>query len=228
MKNKFKLGLILFFSQFYSNSFALEQEVKQWVAINHEQAFGCEKKYLAFIYSQLRLVDEDRPWQAGLIEGGLGYKLADHHTIWVGYRWSGHDPFNQFFQENRLFQQIILQKKTDAEHRLIFRTRLEEITRGNTGQIALRLRQRAALEINHAWFQHALPFFYDEVFFQLNHPDYVPKTTLGENRLFLGFNLMCAKNSWWEIGYINQYRIATPSQTENLMGHIFSVTYNIN
>jgi hypothetical protein len=217
---------IIILSAFLSipNAFALEQNDKQWFAVNAQQSWG--EKWYSFIFSQARFVDEAHPWQAILLEGGLGYKLTTDKSIWLGYRWTGRNPYNGFYQENRLFQQIIWNKKLNTSQRFISRTRLEEITLSNINQIGLRLRQRFALEINHAFFKDLFPFLYEEVFFQLNHPVYMPRTLIGENRLFLGFNLYLTKKTWWEIGYINQYQIKTPLQTQNQMSHILSFTYN--
>jgi hypothetical protein len=209
-----------------SSSFALDEYGKQWLAVNYQQAHGRDKQWLSFVYSQLRIVDQSNPWQAVLVEGGVGYHFFPLQSIWMGYRWTGRNLYNDFFQENRIFQQLILQKRTDKLHLFIFRTRLEEITQSNNHQIALRLRQRFGMEIHHALLAHAFPFIYDELFFQLNQPSYVPQRFLGENRLFLGFNLYRTKTSWWEIGYMNQYQIHNAQQTQNQMSHILSVTYN--
>lgn len=218
------LGLFLIF--LFSSSFALSQDFKQWIALNVQQKYK-NSPWRSFVYSQLRFVDDHNPWEAVVLEGGLGYQLAKPHSVWVGYRWVGRNPYNDFTQENRLFQQYIFQKDYAPMYVFLSRTRLEEITRSNSSQLGLRIRQRFALGIKHDLFKNAHPYLYDEVFFQLNHPLYLPHTFVGENRLFLGFNLYQAGDSWWEIGYINQYQIRTRQQTENQMNHIITVTYNI-
>ncbi len=222
---KFITVIFLLFAA--KNAFALEQNAKQWLAVNDQQSLFVNKKILSYLYSQLRLIDQTHPWQAIFVEGALGYPLTLNTNIWIGYRWTGRNPYNDFFQENRLIQQITSQKKLILYH-FGFRTRLEEVSRSNVGQISLRLRQRFAVEIQHSLFSQAtLPFFYDEIFFQLNHPDYATKNFVSENRLFLGFNFYRSPNAWWEIGYMNQYQYKTPQQTQNQMNHILSFTYNV-
>lgn len=214
-----------YFGLFGLKAFALEQQTKQWVGLNGQYSFGQNHHWLTYLFSQFRLIDQAHPWQAMLIEPALGYQITPEKSIWLGYRWTGRNPYHGFFQENRLIQQMISQKK-NVRFRFIFRSRLEEITHSNASQIALRVRERFSVEIQHAVFKNALPFFYDEMFFELNHTNYQPRNFLGENRLFLGVNLYRTAKSWWELGYINQFQVKTPEQTQNQMSHILSVTYN--
>ncbi|MCD6039179.1 MAG: uncharacterized protein K0S27_579 [Gammaproteobacteria bacterium] len=220
--------IIIFLAFFIQNCFALQQNTKQWLGFSTQQSFGRNNQWRSFIFSQLRFIDQSHLWQAVLLESGLGYKLAADKSMWLGYRWTGRDPYNGFFYENRLFQQLIWDKKLTPFSLFVFRSRLEEITRSRTNSVSLRFRQRFAVEIRHALFENAFPFLYDEVFFQLNHPSYETQSFIAENRLFLGFNLFFTKKTWWEIGYINQYQIKTPQQTQNQMSHILSCTYNFN
>jgi hypothetical protein len=228
MLKKYLLTCLAIFTLFLSfPTLALNQYAKQWIAINTQQNYGENTRWSTFFYSQLRFIDQDHPWQSVLMEGGIGYNLTTAKKIQFGYRWTGQNPYNNFHQQNRLFQQYVFQTQFSVLNYLSNRARLEEISESNNNQIGLRFREKLAIEINHQLASNTFPFFYDEVFFQLNHPNYMPHTLIGENRLFLGFNLYRSKKSWWEIGYINQYRIRTPQQTQNEMSHILSFTYNI-
>lgn len=206
---------------------ALAQHEKLWVGLNSQFILSNDKKWISFIFTQLRTINESHPLQAGLVEGGLGYRMWQNDSIWMGYRWTGLNPNNGFFQENQLFQQIISLRKMNDARRFIIRSRLEEIERGGQRQIALRFRERVGLEINYPFFTYALPFIYDEVFFQLNKTNYTSNKLITQNRLFLGFNTYIAKNSWWEIGYMNQFEMGTPLNNENQMNHVLSLNYNI-
>lgn len=224
---KFQLSLIVF-SIFCltQNSFAVEQNGKQWLGIYTQHAFSRDPQTLYYVFSQLRFIDQQHSWQSMLLEGGLGHRLSDHSDMWLGYRWTGRNPYNDFFQENRLIQQMISRKKMNL-YRFSFRSRLEEITHTNSGQIALRLRERLSIEINHPIFNNtSLPYFYDEMFFELNRTNYQPQNFIGENRLFIGFNYYITPKTWWEFGYINQFQVKNPQQTQNQMSHILSLLYN--
>jgi hypothetical protein len=229
LKNKIFLRAILLLAgiTFFMpvTGFALDEFSKQWVGINAQHTSKRNKLWHSFLFSQLRFVDQAHPWQSGLVEGGVGYQVADEHSVWVGYRWTGRNPYNNFFQENRLFQQILSQKQRNL-NRFLIRSRLEEITAGNSSQVALRLRERIAIEHERALFSNAYLFVYEEVFFQLNRPAFMPDAFVGENRIFLGFNLRKSKTTWWEIGYLNQFQVRTVNQSQNQMSHILAVTYS--
>jgi hypothetical protein len=226
-RNQLVIALALFIFLFANPSFALDQNEKLWLAINSQQKLTADKKWLSFIYSQFRFINKTQPWQTGLIEGGLGYHVLEDSSIWVGYRWSAQNPNNGFFQENRLFQQFLGITRTRMGHQLIARTRLEEVQRGNESKIALRFRQRFGIEINKSFiFSHVFPVLYEEIFFQLNQTHYTSHTFFSENRIFLGLNFYETKNTWLEIGYMNQYQMHTPLITQNQMSHVLSLTYN--
>jgi hypothetical protein len=223
---KFYIKRFLYFLLFFfisTNCLALAEHIKLWTGINASQTLTDDRKWLSFIFSQLRFIDQGHPLQVALLEGGMGYRVFSHDSIWVGYRWSGHNPYNDFYQENRLFQQYIWHLQ--PQH-MVFRTRLEEIERTNQSQLTIRLRQRFALEGTHSLFRKAFSFVYDEIFFQLNNTNYMSSKFISENRLFLGLNLNSSKQAWWEIGYINQFQFRTPQENQNQMSHIASLNYN--
>lgn len=225
VSKKFLWIIAFFFAS--KNCLALEQHEKLWLAANSQQILSDDEKWLSFVYSQLRFINESYPWQAVLVEGGIGYRLRDDKSFWFGYRWTGQDPDNGFYQNNTLFQQMIWLFKPERLRKVVLRSRLEEIQRTNQNQISLRFRERAALEINHALFFNTIfPFLYDEVFFQLNKTSYTTTSLVSENRLFVGFNLYLQEKTWWEIGYINQFQMSTPLNNQNQMNHIVTLTYN--
>ncbi len=228
MNKKSALFLVLIFLGFSKNCLAWIENEKLWLAVNSAHVLSDDKRWLSFIYSRLEFISQDHPWQAALLEGGVGYKLPTETSFWFGYRWIGNNPYNDFFTENRLFQQIIWEKKLNKPKRMIFRSRLEEIQRVNQGQISARFRQRIALEWeNLSYFNKIFPFIYEEIFLQLNKTNYTSQNVLDQNRIFLGFNFRFSKNAWWEIGYINQIIMHTPINNQNQMNHIVSLTYNL-
>lgn len=226
-QRRLKIVLTLFMIMLSSASDALNQYAKQWVAINIQQAVHENNPWQYLLYSQWQFTDESHPWKVMLVEGGLGYQRTSDESFWAGYRWSGVNPNNGFFQINRLFQQYMTQQRPDRLYQFAARTRLEEYKRSNSGEVAIRLRQRISLFVHHAITQETYPYFYDEVFFQLNHPAYVANTLVGQNRLFIGIDIFRTKNTWWELGYINQYIFRSPLQSQNQMNHVLSVTYHI-
>lgn len=222
--NGLALAICLLFA---TDCMALTENEKLWLGVNLQQVHGQDNQWLSFLFAQIRLINESHPLQTGLVEGAIGYRMFKQGSIWLGYRWSGHDPSNGFSQENRLFQQVTLEARLEEDHRIISRLRLEEIERSTSNQIALKLRERLALEIGNKILGSTKPYFYDEIFLQLNHTNFTSNKLITENRLFLGFNIYTPKKSWWEVGYINQYQMRTPFNTANSMSHVASITYNL-
>lgn len=211
-----------------TSSFALEQHTKLWLAVNIQKPITEDKKWQYNVLSQFRFIDESHPWQTAFLEGSVGYELLEGQLIWLGYRWSGHNPNNRFYQENRLIQQFTWKLIPYNIYQYSTRTRLEEIERTNENQIALRFRQRLAVEIRQSMFAavDVFPYFTEEVFLQLNATNFTPHRLFSENRFFLGVNIYQSKKTWWEVGYMNQYQIRSPTQNENQMSHIFSIMLN--
>lgn len=222
-----KLNIItgLFLLLFSLTSLALEQREKLWLRVSKQQSFSETSPWLYSILSELRFINKDHPWQTGLIEGGLGRKIFKDKSIWLGYRWSAHNPYHQFFQTNRLFQQLIWPIHPDDFMSFSSRSRLEEITRSNRSQMAFRFRKKIALEMKYRFKKRINPYFYDEVFIRLNKTNYTSNSLLSQNRLFLGFRIYLFNTQNLQIGYINQYQAAT-SSAQNRMNHILSLTYN--
>lgn len=223
MKYFWITGLFLLF--FSTRSIALEEREKLWLGISKQASFPHGSPWLYSILSQLRFINESHAWQTLLFEGGLGRTFSGKR-VWLGYRWSGHDPNNQFYQENLLFQQFNFPIKANELIYFASRSRLEEIVRGNQNQVALRFRKKISLEINSLFMKKANPYVYNEFFFRLNKTRYTASNVLTENRLFLGFNVYLSNTHYLEIGYINQYQYKTPLSTQNQMNHILSLIYN--
>lgn len=220
------LIILLLQLTFTHSAFALEEQGKLWLALNFQKPLTPDKRWLSLGFAQLRFIDNSHPWQMALWEAGVGYQFHPDKNIWLGYRWMGNNPNNRFFQENRLFQQVIWQIQKDSLKHLISRTRLEEIERTNQNQLAYRIRQRLSLEINKSFVANMRPVTYDEIFMQLNQTQYTSSRFFSENRLLIGFNIYASDDAWWEVGYMNQYQMSTPLISQNQMSHILSITYN--
>lgn len=204
--------------------FAFTENEKQWLGINSNQTLT--EHWNTFILAQIRLIDKSHPWEVGLLEGGIGYHFVKNQSFWLGYRWSGHNPNNGFHQENSLFLQLIKEISLTPSDLIILRTRLEEREHSHSSQINVRLRQRLGLQIDKELIVHLRPFLYDELFFQVHPTQFTSHKFVSENRIFLGFNLFTSDTAWWEIGYINQFRMKTPQESQNTMSHVVSIIYN--
>lgn len=221
MKKRIILLLILFIVM--QSVRATEHRNELWLAGDTQNQIN--EKWLYGLYSQLRVVNQSHPLEDIILEARIGYQITDNKSAWLGYRWTGHDPNNGFYQDNRLFQQIIWQINQNSNQKLASRTRLEEIKRSNQSQMSYRARERISIALLESNLKTINPYFYDEVFFQLNRTNYSAQQLFSENRLFVGMNVKTTRNAYWEIGYINQYKVRTET-SQNQVNHILSITYN--
>jgi hypothetical protein len=218
--------IILMLCGSIKEAFALEQNEKLWAGINVERPLSEDNKWFYLLYTQTRLINKSHPWQSTLFEGAVGYLLLPNNRIWLGYRWTAHNPNNGFFESNRLWQQYVFLKEDDELRRIVLRSRLEEIEYTNQSQISFRFRERVSFEQKSHYFGALNPFIYDEAFFQLNETNYSSNRFLSENRLFLGCNWYLPSKNFWEIGYINQYLFNPNRNNQNVMDHVLSFSFN--
>lgn len=206
---------------------ALDQNEKLWTGLNVLRPLTNDRKWVYLVFSQFRFIDQSHPLQIYLLEGGVGRHVTPAASLWMGYRWSGHQPYNGFFQTNRLFQQLLLEVFNTDSARMLSRSRIEEISQSHQSQPSFRYRQRIYTEFKNRHVGMINPLVYDEVFFQLNKTDYTTHQFVSENRVFIGINLWHQPHAFWEIGYINQYEWRSPLNSQNAMSHVLSINYNL-
>ncbi len=89
--------------------------------------------FLAYLEVQLRFadLDEDGHIDQLILRPAVGYQLTENLSIWQGYAWVGNynqrhtPPQSPFFEESRIYQQILYFRKFDS-FKITSRTRLEE------------------------------------------------------------------------------------------------------
>lgn len=231
-KRKFKIikNLVLFsLICFAPNALTLQQLNKLWLGINVQRAinqkYEAESKWLFLYVSQIRFTKQTQPFQTAFMETGLGYQIKESDSLWMGYRFTKHVNSRARIHDDRLIQQWLSNRKPCfVEYG--FRTRFEEVYRSDQKQLAIRFRERIALEFPVQLCNKINPLLFNEVFLTLNKTNYTSRKLIAENRLFLGFNYYIEKASWWEIGYILQYRSNTPLNRNRQLNHVLSINYN--
>jgi len=218
--------LFLLFIALSSTCYAYNQDEKLWLGLSTTRPLSADERWRYLLFTQARFINQSLPWESALIEGGIGKTIYEGSSIWLGYRFTARNPATGYNPENRFFQQFIARFDQNSKLEWVYRARLEETERKYENQIAMRLRNRLALDFDHAIFTYYFPFVYEEVFFQLNKTDFTTHYFVSENRLFIGGNLRYSKKAWVEIGYINQYRMRLPGEAQNNMSHIISAIYN--
>jgi hypothetical protein len=156
---------------------------------------------------------------------GIGRVLNDRQEIWLGYdAVSTFDSDDEANLEQRLWQELSWRIFANGKHTWRSRTRLEERKDEHSSVIALRLRQRLTVYFKQRLFWQATPVVYDEIFLNLNQPDWITNKLVDQNRLFLGVKIPIGKNKSLQVGYLNQFKFR---DSQDYMNHILSISFGI-
>jgi|SaaInlStandDraft_4_1057021.scaffolds.fasta_scaffold03259_7 hypothetical protein len=156
-----------------------------------------------------------------IVRPGIGYKLSDQVSVWLGYAWVRTYPERQdHTDEHRIWQQLSW-NKLYSWGGLATRTRLEQRFLNTGNDAGWRFRQ--FLKYTYPIFSERIYLsLWDEVFVNMNSTDWGAKSGFGQNRLFtgLGFFVDSKQHYRFELGYINQF-VNLESQN-NQMDHLIS------
>lgn len=158
-----------------------------------------------------------------LLRGAVGYRVTPWLSVWQGYGWT--PSFRpQFNNENRLFQQLLLENHI-KKLAVVNRSRLEERFIENAGATAVRFRHmlRLAYPLDKAQKWSAVT--YDEFFVNLNRTPSGPQGGFDQNRLFVGLNRKLNKQVNAEAGYMMNY-VNRHGGTPDKVNHIILLALN--
>jgi hypothetical protein len=168
--------------------------------------------FLAHLEVQPRFadLDEDGRIDQLLLRPAFGYQLTENLSLWQGYAWVGNfnqphkPPQSPFFEENRIYQQVLYKRKFDS-FTITSRTRLEERWIEHVDGTAVRfrtgLRGMYSLPMAPEWALVAS----DEVFVHLNTVgSRGPQAGFDRNRFFAGINRTFSKQINMDVGYQNE------------------------
>lgn len=178
------------------------------------------------VNSSFRFINQDPGFNQNVTSAGLGYSLNPNLALWAGYGFIPSQPVgsSQFSIEQRSWQMVDWAPINSEHFALDWRSTLEQrYLRDNPGT-AWRLRQ--FIQIDWVPFINFVPIAFtpvisDEMFFDLNHPQWVSSSTFSQNRFFIGISVPLKKQVVvFQLGYMNQYIIA---DNANSMRHIFRI-----
>ena len=200
-------------------------------------------RFLAYMEVNPRIGDDVTNIDQLLLRPALGYQLTDNLSIWQGYGWVGNfnqkhtPPQSPFFQESRVFQQVIYTDKF-SNFNFMSRTRMEERFIEGAAGTALRFRQMLKLSYPLPMAPEWSLVGYDEIFINLNSVDsfddarrggHAPGAGIDQNRLFLGVNKKFNQYFNVDIGYQNQMlNSRTKDGNANLINHILLLQFYFN
>jgi Protein of unknown function (DUF2490) len=159
-----------------------------------------------------------------LVRGALGYRVTPWMSLWQGYAWTpSYRP--QFQNENRLFQQLLLENKV-KKLTVINRTRLEERFIEDAGATSMRFRHMLRLSYPLDKAQKWSAVAYDEYFVNLNRTPAGPRGGFDQNRIFVGLNRRLSKQVNAEAGYMFAH-VNRHGGTPDKSNHIILLTLNM-
>ncbi len=184
------------------------------------------KNIKLWLEGQGRFGEDTSALSQAILRSGLGYALHDHLSLWLGYAWIPNEPPHaDTFDEHRIWQQLIW-SDSFFQGQVMLRSRLEQRFDERGDDVGWRFRQ---------FLKYYRPFkqapklswvVWNEVFIDLNQPDWKSDQGFDQNRAFLGLGWQIDKHTRTELGYINQY-IRKPA-TQDAMNHILSLNLFLN
>ena len=193
--------------------------------------------FLAHLEVQPRFADLDEAGHIDqlILRPAIGYQLTENLSIWQGYAWVGNfnqshkPPQSPFFEESRIYQQILYARKFEF-FKITSRTRLEERwiehVDGSAVRFRTALRGMYPLPMAPEWALVAS----DEIFVNLNTVGTRgPAAGFDQNRVFVGINKTFSKYFNMDFGYQNQLlNSRTIPNLANQMNHVILFQFFIN
>ncbi len=205
---------------FYFTAYADDtvHRTKSWNAITMNGFLSDDKWLKYFLESQLRFVDVDTKFEAAYLEAGVGHQTLPNLTLWLGFRLEGTTDYHGGIARGAiLWQQFNTDIYKTTNIKITDRTRLEEIQALAEHGLFLLFQQRFTFEIPIDSAAKYSFVAYENIYFQVNHPDWVTNKLLNQNRLFLGFKYSIDSVHSIYFGYINQYQFNEPDVMSNII-----------
>jgi hypothetical protein len=177
----------------------LEHDLQSWTLLT---AWGRKDRFRWYAEAQPRVSLTSGRFERLLLRPAVGLQVTPEVSLWLGYAWT--PTFGPYRDEQRPFQQVLVEQRLAGIVTLINRFRVEERFIADTGGASIRLRHmvRAVVRFgaNSPWGLAAS----EELFVTLNQIDRGPAPGFDQNRAFLGLNVKV--DTWqFELGYMNVY-----------------------
>ncbi|KTC65537.1 Protein of uncharacterised function (DUF2490) (plasmid) [Legionella adelaidensis] len=163
-----------------------------------------QKEHSVFFYYKVEArFFNDNQQDEFLTRPAFGYMVTKKLSLWLGY-----DLFQRMQNSARYTQAYWQQLQTTlmqtSQLNLGFRNRIEARYNHLAPKTAFRDRARAFFTFNDAISKGISPVIYDEIFFNLNHPQWVSAKTISQNRYFAGIEWQLDKYTNLLVGYLER------------------------
>ena len=194
-------------------------DFQQWNAIAMTAEASADSDWLLWFDGHARFTDDASELGVTILRPGIGYRVADTLSLWLGYaRVTLHPGEN--IDEDRIWQQATYPLGSLLGGGLSGRSRLEQRFRDGGSDTGHRFRQflRWSRPLGDSNFSVVL---WDELFVGLNDTEFGQPSGFDQNRAFVGLAMKPSPRLRAEFGYLNnRIRRSGPDQTN----HILSLT----
>lgn len=198
------------------NSYASTSTSKVWSSFTVN---GTKGDTLYYVEPQVRLIDRNGdPFDMNqfLLNMGLGRSVSSQWQLWIGqtFATNSQDADPGDYEEYRLWQQAVW-NNAYRNITMTSRSRLEERKSFDYSELSYRFRERLLTSFP---LTHVISLeLSDEIFFNLNHANWIATNTLDQNRAYIGFAQKIS-NTWsFGVGYMSQYLSTSPAQWDNVL-----------
>ena len=203
----------------------VDDDFAVWGAVQGQGSFvendSALKNWQWWMEGQGRFFNDAGRLGQSIIRPGIGYKLSDNFSAWLGYAWILTRPLGRSeTNEHRIWQQLSW-KDSFSWGGLFSRTRLEQRFLSHGDDTGWRFRQ--FIKVTHPlYFERLYLSLWDEVFVNINSTNFGAVSGFNQNRAFagLGVYIDSKQHFRFELGYMNQF-IGNENRFD-AMNHIIS------
>ncbi len=192
------------------------EDFQAWNAVALTSPAAKDSKLMLWFDGHARFADDAGRLGVSIIRPGLGYRVSDRATLWLGYARVTLHP-GPDIDEDRIWQQATFPLGNFLGGSLSGRTRLEQRFRDEDNDTGVRLRQffRWSRQLGESQYSAVV---WDELFLGLNQADWGQRDGFDQNRAFLGLAWQPSPKIRAEAGYLhNRIGRGGPDQTNHAL-----------
>lgn len=217
--HQYKICLsILLLSFINNNLWAHNTNNRIWSSLGFNGNYG---KFSYQLEPQLRINENPVQFHQFLTNLGGGYNFSSCWALWAGATQNLNRQNNGSYNRQFRFWEQIFYRQPIGPIGLILRNRFEQRKRLDYKHWNYRARERIILTKPLTATINLIG--YDEVFFNLNRPEWVRSRWFDQNRVFIGLNQQASELLIFEVAYIHQLIFTTPTQ----LNHVVSLSAQI-
>lgn len=204
---------------FTNDANALMTGSKAWGEINLSGQFLNLNNVEYLLDEQPRYNFNPDKFETNISKAGLGYKINPHLVFWFGYQYSSENLASGTAPENRIWEMLSWDFINQKNFTVNCQSKLEQRFLNGQSQSSERFREKLTFNLPNYILNKYTPVFWNEIFVNITRPVWVNTRVIDQNRAFLGADIPTSKQTYLEVGYLNQYQFeeTTANKMNNIM-----------